>query len=116
MVIETFITAVIAGLAAAGFLALLVRFYSYLEFERYPRIRLKLVVRRLRLSKMLALLGIPFELYIKLVPIRDIERHVFNCRRCGRLDTCDKCLESGRCVENMQFCPNYSSLVTFKVP
>lgn len=116
MIIETFLVALLAAVAGAGILALLARFNNYLEFEKYPRLRLAKSVRRLRLFKMLAILGIPFDLYMKLVPIQDIERHVVNCRRCGQLEACDECLETRRCVANIQFCPNYASLVTFKAP
>lgn len=116
MVVESFLVGLAAALAGVLVMALLVGVYMYLEYDHYPRIRLTRSVRRLRLFKMLQLLGIPFHLYMKLVPVRDIQRHVHNCRRCQELSTCDRCLELGHCVTDMEFCPNFTSLVTFRAP
>jgi len=67
-------------------------------------------VRRLRLHKMLAFLGINQDEYLRAVPAADINQHIHRCSHCKELDICDSCLRDGKSIVNMNFCPNHMSL------
>jgi hypothetical protein len=68
-------------------------------------------VKHLRLYKMLMFLGADQDEYLRTVPAADINRQIQRCSSCRALDICDSCLHDGHRVDNMNFCPNYSSLV-----
>ena len=72
--------------------------------------QLKQRVTRLRLSRMLAFLGADLDEYLKNVPREEIEKHIRNCEGCKALDSCDDCLQDGKAILDMNFCPNYRSL------
>ncbi len=68
-------------------------------------------VRQLRLCKMLSYLGVELDEYARALPPYDTESHVRNCKGCEALETCDACLRDGKIVWDMNFCPNYGSLI-----
>lgn len=74
---------------------------------------LKKSVRRYRLSKMLAYLGIKLDDYVTRIPGAVIQRHITRCKACPDIPTCDRCLRDGEIVSNMHFCPNYRSLLRY---
>ena len=67
-------------------------------------------VKRLRLHKMLAFLGINQDEYLRAVPPADINQQIHRCSHCKELDICDSCLRDGKSIVNMNFCPNHKSL------
>jgi hypothetical protein len=70
-------------------------------------------VYQYRLSSMLQYLGIPMEDYVTKLPVRAITQHIKRCRSCPNIQVCDRCLRDGEMTSNLDFCPNYSSLVGF---
>ena len=74
-------------------------------------IELKRRVSSLRLSKMLSYLHVDVDQYVCKIPVEDIQHHIENCSQCRGLDVCDSCLRDGKVVHNMDFCPNYWSLI-----
>lgn len=79
------------------------------EFQSQLELRDKL--RQFRLSKMLAFLGVDSERYIRKLPKEDIHRHLETCSQCSNIPACDSHLRDGKPVTNMNFCPNYKSLI-----
>ena len=70
-------------------------------------------VLQFRLSKMLAFIGIRLDDYLSRIPHDAIQRHITNCAACPNIPTCDQCLRDGRFVRDMNFCPNYQSLMAY---
>jgi len=101
------------------FITLAVLIHTSLSLYSMQRIRHELsgrkklpkAIRNLRLYKMLGLLKIPFERYVDCVPINEIRLNILNCRRCNNIDICDQCLRQGISTIEMDFCPNYQSLL-----
>ncbi|MFV2056791.1 MAG: hypothetical protein ACC707_10005 [Thiohalomonadales bacterium] len=96
----------------ALFLAALLLVKYEIRQQRLLHMRnlLRKSVYRLRLSKMLAFLGVDIEKYVRKVPRKDIIRHIQNCKSCPQTPTCDACLRDGKVVNSMYFCPNFKSL------
>jgi len=68
-------------------------------------------VSRLRLSKMLAYLGIDRSRYLHRQRVVDIREHMRRCAACETTDTCDQTIEvPGRENADIGFCPNAESL------
>lgn len=102
--------------AVAGLLYLVVD--SVPQFKVASRQREKLVllqhsVSQLRLSKMLAFLGIQMRDYLQRIPIVDINQHIARCKACPNIPACDRCLRDGEYTTDMHFCPNYPSLIRY---
>ena len=76
--------------------------------EQYRRI-----VCKYRLSKMLSFIGIKLDDYLTRIPLKAIKKHIINCKACPNIPTCDRCLRDGEYVNDMNFCPNYQSLMAF---
>jgi len=72
--------------------------------------RLKWRLRRLRLSKMLAYLGVDLDTYVRAVPARDLAAEMRKCAQCRACAVCDACVRDGKLVVDMHFCPVYQSL------
>jgi hypothetical protein len=70
-------------------------------------------VSKYRLSKMLAFIGIQLDDYLTRIPLLAIKQHIVNCKACPNIPTCDRCLRDGEYVTNMNFCPNYQSLMAY---
>jgi len=81
--------------------------------EADKRQKLVRIVKNLRLSDMLALLGIPLGQYIQAVPVNEIMKHVSACRGCPEPNICDRCLKKGVPEKDMSFCPNHQSLLVY---
>jgi hypothetical protein len=82
--------------------------------KRYHRnAELRQSVLQFRLSKMLAFIGIRLDDYLTRIPYDAIQRHITNCAACPNIPTCDHCLRDGRFVSDMNFCPNYQSLMAY---
>lgn len=79
-----------------------------LQIEKYSHI-----VSRYRLSKMLSFLGIRLHDYLTRIPHDAIEKHITNCDACPNIPLCDRCLRDNQYVNDMNFCPNYQSLMAF---
>ena len=93
---------------------------SYLRFPSVSdsaenRARLRQAINSLRLGKMLALLRIPMERYLNVVPLTVVSRHVSTCQACTELGACNRCLQKGVLQKNMGFCPNYESLLQYRL-
>ena len=69
------------------------------------------IVSKYRLSKMLAFIGIQLDDYLTRIPLKVIKKHIINCKACPNIPTCDRCLRDGEYVNDMNFCPNYQSLM-----
>lgn len=66
-----------------------------------------------RLSSMLRYLGIRIEKYIIELPEEQIRKHIIRCNTCQNVSTCDRCLCNGETINDMNFCPNYGSLLVY---
>lgn len=64
-----------------------------------------------RLYKMLGFLGVNFGDYISKLSEEEILAHIENCGACQDIPACDRCLRDGQFVSNLDFCPNYKSLI-----
>lgn len=99
-----------------GALAILTAFTLYLynkyEVQQQHEV-LRQRVRKFRLYKMLLYLGVNFERYIKVLPREAILDHTRNCSACPNTPTCDKCIVDGKIINDMNFCPNYQSLIKY---
>ncbi len=69
-------------------------------------------VTGLRLSKMLAYIGVDLDAYLDKLPPEQINQHVFNCKQCAELEICDACLRDGKIIKKMSFCPNHRNLMS----
>ncbi len=67
-------------------------------------------IRSLRLSKMLAHLGVNQAEYLHSRPVSDIEMHMRRCNACDNKGECDDKLEGEAPTDNYDFCPNEPSL------
>ncbi len=100
-------------------LALLVGMPQFWEFRCRKRQRALLIaqyrhtVSRYRLSKMLAYIGIKLDDYLTRIPPAAIQQHIINCNACPNIPACDRCLRDGEYISDMNFCPNYKSLMTY---
>jgi len=99
-----------------GALAILTAFILY-RYNRYKVEQqhevLRQRVRQFRLYKMLLYLGVNFDRYIRVLPREAILNHTRNCSACPSTPTCDKCIVGGKIINDMNFCPNYQSLIKF---
>jgi len=68
-------------------------------------------IMHLRFSKMLKFLGVDQSEYIKAIPDADINQQIHRCSHCKALDICDSCLRDGKWIVNLNFCPNYDSIL-----
>jgi hypothetical protein len=75
--------------------------------------RLRRVVYRYRLSQMLHYIGIRVEDYVNRIPSPEVKKQIMACKRCTNIKTCDMCLRDGMFINDMHFCPNYKSLMTY---
>ncbi len=109
---------VVFGLAAV-ILTLLVGVPQFRDYQRRHRqvanqiAHYAHVVSQYRLSKMLAFIGIKLDDYITRLPIAAIQQHVINCHNCPNIGICDRCLRDGEYVSDMNFCPNFQSLMMY---
>jgi len=99
------------GLALIVVLPLLLAALYKLRKDRRKHQTLQNTVARYRLSKMLAFLGIELESYVRHIPEQLIAQHVRQCAACPNIPECDSCLRDGRFIADMNFCPNYRSLM-----
>ena len=69
---------------------------------------------RLRLHRMLRILGIDPSRYLDRTPVGTIETHMENCESCPNTAKCDQRLglDAGPTDAYGSFCPNYDSLKT----
>jgi hypothetical protein len=98
------------------FLISLTGFKQYLNKKQKQDLRiaeLRQSVLQFRLSKMLAFIGIRLDDYLTRIPQHAIQQHITNCDACPNIPTCDRCLRDGGFVSDMNFCPNYQSLMAF---
>ena len=99
-----------------GALAILTAFILYL-YNRYKvQQQHKILgqkIHQFRLYKMLLYLGVNFDHYIRGLPRETILNHASNCSVCPNTPTCDKCISGGKIISNMNFCPNYQSLIKY---
>ena len=68
-------------------------------------------VKRFRFYKMLKFLGVEENEYLHAVPTADINQQIHRCSQCKTLDLCDSCLRDRRQVFDLNFCPNYRSIL-----
>jgi hypothetical protein len=100
-------------------LSALVGIVQYKEYQREQKnlLRQKEKYRRAvckyRLSKMLGFIGIRLDDYLSIIPHEAIRKHIINCKNCPNIPTCDRCLRDGEYVNDMNFCPNYQSLMAY---
>jgi hypothetical protein len=64
-----------------------------------------------RLSSMLRYLGIGMDNYITKLSEREIRHHIMRCKNCPNLSACDRFFHEGEMSGDLNFCPNYSSLL-----
>jgi len=104
---------IIAGLSSSALIlvAIWVHFESkeQLAFSRHHAQLAKL--RSYRLSKMLKYLGIDLDAYIDNMPPQSQWMHMNNCQHCPNTLECDEHLSNGKPITDMNFCPNYISLI-----
>jgi len=104
---------VIAGLSSTALVA--VAIWVYLESKKQLQFTQRFVrlnkLRSYRLSKMLRHLGIDLEKYIDKMPSQSQWMHMNNCQHCPNTLECDEHLSDGKPIVNMNFCPNYMSLI-----
>ncbi|MGD8569077.1 MAG: DUF6455 family protein [Gammaproteobacteria bacterium] len=81
--------------------------------QRHYQEILRRLVYRYRLSQMLHFIGIRVEDFVSRVPSPEVRKHVFRCKRCPNVETCDACLRDGKFMSDMHFCPNYQSLMAY---
>ena len=100
------------GLALVVLLLLLL-FPGYLWQRTHNSLQQSLTrsVEQFRLSKMLAFLGIKIRDYVHHVPEQVIVQHIARCEACPNTRECDSCLRDGRFFADMNFCPNFRSLM-----
>ena len=109
---------IILGLISVALLVLAgITQYQQYQKEQQDSLRLKENFRRAvckyRLSKMLTFIGIKLDDYLVRIPYEAIRKHVINCKNCPNIPTCDRCLRDGEYVSDMNFCPNYQSLMAY---
>ncbi|WP_455220843.1 hypothetical protein [Kaarinaea lacus] len=81
--------------------------------RQYQKECLRQTVYQYRLSKMLHFIGIKVKDFVDRVPEYQVKRHIIRCKQCPNIDTCDQCLRDGKFINDMHFCPNYKSLMTY---
>jgi hypothetical protein len=86
---------------------------SEAQYRRLQLDALRHVVSQYRLSKMLAYIGIKLDDYVSRIPPDEIRNQVTHCKACADTETCDRCLRDKHFVNDMHFCPNYESLMTY---
>jgi hypothetical protein len=100
-------------------LSMLVGISQYKEFQREQqklcrqKAKYRRAVRKYRLSKMLAFIGIHLDDYLTRIPHEAIRKHIISCKNCPNIPTCDRCLRDGEFISDMNFCPNYQSLMAY---
>jgi hypothetical protein len=114
----TLLLTLVLGLAGVTVIILLglPRYKEYLsEKQKQDRrvAELRQSVLHYRLSKMLAFIGIQLDDYLTRIPHHAIQQHITNCAACPNIPTCDHCLRDGGFVADMNFCPNYQSLMAY---
>ena len=103
---------ILLGLLSYTILRMVIAIGRNFQWGLLFRRRLAKRVEALRLSKMLARLGIDREQYLHTRRINDIETHLRRCNACENKAECDDTLGNHRPVENYDFCPNEPSLRT----
>jgi len=81
--------------------------------QQYKKECLRHTVYQYRLSHMLHFIGIKVKDFVERVPEMQVKKHIVRCKRCENIDTCDQCLRDGKFIDDMHFCPNYKSLMTY---
>lgn len=102
--------------AMAGLIYLIIDSVPQFKFAREQREQLEILrhnVYQLRLSKMLAYLGIHMHDYLQRIPLADIKTHIAQCKACPNIPSCDRCLRDREFTSDMHFCPNYPSLIRY---
>ena len=85
--------------------------YFSVRTSRANREKLAGRIEKLRLGKMLSLLGIDIDTYIARERGVDIHQHMSRCKSCSNLDECDERLEQGDITaDDIGFCNNEQSL------
>ena len=119
-IMKTLILYFIITLCLASVLLLILA--AFVQYNKYKNQQQELrllkqkfhhVVCKFRLSKMLAFIGIQLEDYLTRIPHDAIRKHIINCKNCPNIPTCDRCLRDGEYVTDMNFCPNYQSLMAY---
>lgn len=108
----------VLGLAGVmGFILLglprIKEYHSKKHLRNHRVAELRQSVLHYRLSKMLAFIGIQLDDYLTRIPHSAIQQHITNCAACPNIPTCDHCLRDGGFVADMNFCPNYHSLMAY---
>lgn len=103
----------IAGVCTGALLALAawVHFESKKQLAYSVRESKLAHLKQYRLSKMLAFLGIDVRKYIDYMPSQSQWMHLNNCQHCPNTVECDEHLSNGKPILDMNFCPNYVSLI-----
>ena len=110
----TILVAGLFGLLTLSFLALLLAAIVFnLNVGRKYRRSLAQDIDKLRLSRMLATLGIDVTRYLHREPILDIQQQMKRCSECDRTTECDGHLAADDInAEQLDFCANEQSLKT----
>ena len=95
----------------AGLYMLAIRALHQVAMQRQLLGHQRKRVKNLRLNKMLAYLGVDQGVYLRKVPNSMIEQQIYRCSQCTNTEICDDCLLDRRDVNDMHFCPNYTSLL-----
>lgn len=96
---------------SVGFVLLITR---NVKQGRVVRHKLAERVESLRMSKMLAALGIDFSSYLHQIPLNKISESMNKCDDCSTLDQCDDKLQQEIIKpEEIDFCPNQECLTKF---
>ncbi len=109
---------IMLGLVSVA-LSILVAINQYKEYQREhqellrEKEKFRRAVSKYRLSKMLTFIGIQLDDYLVRIPYEAIRKHIINCKNCPNIRTCDRCLRDGEYVADMNFCPNYQSLMAY---
>ena len=103
----------IAGVCTGTLVALAVwvHYESKKQLEFSVRKSKMAYLKQFRLSKMLGYLGIDIEKYVEHMPPQSQWMHLNNCQHCPNTIECDQHLSEGKPILDMNFCPNYVSLI-----
>ena len=101
------------GLLLTVALLILIEEFIKRRKQRQQWQALQQAVMHYRLSKMLAFLGIDPGKYVRHIPEQVIAQHIARCHACPNIPDCDRCLRDGRFTPDMNFCPNFQSLMYY---
>ena len=113
---------IIAGSALVAFTAyvgfrLAYVIYANVKNGMLIRSLLSKRVGNLRLSKMLAALGVNVDKYLHEEKVLDIENQIERCTQCENTDICDENLQKGTItVDTIDYCNNESDLKSMLSP